>query len=88
MWQEEEKGVSLQIPQQFTTPTMLYEFKLDHNVAESIKNICWMKVKGAVAHQTVEEISLGLYKPRRSGKVRPKTLYSKAALQAIKPKSD
>ena len=45
---------------------MLYEFKLDPNVAEATENICCAKDEGKFDHsnQMVEEILLGLQKPQ------------------------
>ena len=33
---------------------MLYKFKLGHNAAEATKNICYMKGKDAVDHNTID----------------------------------
>ena len=47
-----------------------YEFELSYNTVEATKNICCAEGESRVDDSTVQEISLGLEGPRRSGKVR------------------
>ena len=67
---------------------MLYKFRWGYNVTEATKSIYWLKGEGIVDHSTVtrsfKKFSLGCKKPNdqaRSGK--PKTIDSKAVLQAV-----
>ena len=67
---------------------MLYEFKVNHNAAEATKNNCCMKDKSAVDHNTVrkwfKKFCIDCKNLNNQARLsRPKTIDSKAMLQAI-----
>ena len=67
---------------------VFYEFELDHNTAEAIKNICCVKGEGAVDHSITTRWLKKFnssYKnlDDQASAGRPKTVYSEAILPAI-----